>query len=168
MAMIMHAEQRMGGRGKIWLLTTCEPTNPNCATMTRLMNETGAVWTPNYINKVVDVATDLWIGMNVPGALIGSYGTYSWVMAYAGKAKYVYLPFDRLEPSPWNPGCDLFIHDDPRVYYGELKNTSNIVPGVEFNKTVTDAPWVNCFTNRKPIDIQYDKPIKTPSACLGH
>lgn len=168
-ACIDHAVKKMGGRGKIYLMTTCGPSL--CNETANLINNFGAIWNPSfpadskyynaakiynqYQGTVINIATDIWLGMTVPGAFIGSYGTFSWIMAYAGLASNIYLPFDRKNPSPWMPGCELFIHDDPRVWYGEILNPSNIRNAIDFYKTPQDKVWQDCFDSRKPIPIEY-------------
>ena len=50
---------------------------------------------------------------------IGSFGTFSWTVAYLSVARQIHLPYDPTEKagSSWNRWNTLFIDDDDRIRY---------------------------------------------------
>ena len=53
---------------------------------------------------------------------IGSYGTFSWSIAYMNKeSNRILMPYMKHMPDPgWTPWCELFIDDDECIRYVDL------------------------------------------------
>jgi hypothetical protein len=68
---------------------------------------------------------DMLIGLRAP-ILIASTETFSWIMAYATTARRIYLVYESKLPrgAKHCPLHTLFIHDDPRIMYFDVGNTT--------------------------------------------
>lgn len=55
---------------------------------------------------------------------IGSFGTFSWMVAFLSEGDTIHLPYiSELEYGAWwVPWHDLFIHDDARIIYHDVSN----------------------------------------------
>lgn len=55
---------------------------------------------------------------------IGSFGTFSWMVAFLSEGDTIHLPYiSELQYGAWwVPWHDLFIHDDPRIIYHDVSN----------------------------------------------
>jgi hypothetical protein len=98
----------------IWIVT--EPAQRAHVVVRQLVKARGA--------RVVGASAEaeLWLAARAP-VLVGSQGTFSWIAAYLFQGRRAHLPFVGSEPSGsiWTPQCALFIHDDPRLRYHDIR-----------------------------------------------
>ena len=68
---------------------------------------------------------DMLIGVRAP-ILIASTETFSWIMAYATTARRIYLVYESKlsRGSMYCPLHTLFIDDDPRILYHDVRDTT--------------------------------------------
>ena len=98
----------------VWIVT--EPAQRAHVVVRQLVEARGA--------RVVGASAEaeLWLASRAP-VLVGSQGTFSWMAAYLFQGRSAHLPVVGPEPSGsiWAPHCALFIHDDPRLRYHDLR-----------------------------------------------
>lgn len=72
-------------------------------------------------------AQDMVLGMRA-SIMIGTFGTFSWMMAYLSKASRIYLVYNSARPrgSYTCPFHRLFIHNDPRIRYYDTERGANV------------------------------------------
>lgn len=140
------ALQRAGGRqgfDRIWI--ACHETMWNHSIPVKLLQEY-----PNARLHGGSPTEDMWLATaNKPKAFIGSFGTFSWMMAFLTEAPVIHLPYDKNQPDPgWVPWCELFIDDDPRITMTKVGGGGHI-QAVDFRHAAGIPAWTSCLNHRK-------------------
>ncbi len=96
---------------------------------------------------------DHFLGRVAP-TFIGSFGTYSWTIAYLSEGSRIHLPYYSSEAhgTDWLPWHALFIHDDERIMYsdcggdgGEPVHARQVLAGNHaFARAVAKRPDARC------------------------
>jgi hypothetical protein len=71
-----------------------------------------------------DSAPGDWSFAIMAPTFIGSFGTYSWLLALLSEGTSIHLPYVSTLPggTDWLPWSSLFIHDDRRIVYHDIAN----------------------------------------------
>jgi hypothetical protein len=116
----------------IWIIL--EPESVNAATPRRLVSEFGAMIDVGDASRAHAFA-------RTADVFIGSFGSFSWIIAYLTCAPRIVLPYFSDDPggASWVPWSSLFIDDDERVLYADVSQ-----PQMVFE--AADAVWKNRST----------------------
>jgi len=141
---------------RVWVLA--EPSQREHATVKRLQHTFGAQVHGG------DEKED-WVAGTRAKVFIGSQGTFSWTIAYVSeRATRIHLPFIGYlsQGATWLPWCNLFIHDDTRIRYSDVKHprvaltaqqvtetppTISTARATPFGKCVTLRTTPSCYIN---------------------
>lgn len=113
---ILNEKRVKGQLGQVWIVRQHSKTGKYKAhkgtTHYKLLQEFGARV------AVGESEQDHFLARNAP-VFIGSFGTYTWTIAYLAGGREIHLPYDSriAAGSTWNRWSDLFVDDDPRYVY---------------------------------------------------